>query len=236
MYSIGPKNTANPPAPWRSRVGWVLLFAVLPVTGWVHADRVVFRDRRILRVAGVERDGEWIVLHMSGDNFTRVHDSQVLEIIPERPDPIETERRSDAAWRQAAGPYETFFAQAAERYGIEPALLLAIATVESGMDPDAVSAKGAMGLMQLMPATADELSVEDPHDPGQNIDAGAAWLQRMMERFEGDLDLALAAYNAGEGAVRRFGGVPPYQETKRYVREVRKRMQLFRGGGGTWPG
>ena len=231
-----PRSKGNPPSFWKRGVSWAVLLVIPAMTGWARADRVIFRDLRALRVVGVEQDGEWILLHMSGDNFTRVHESQVLKIILERPDPIATESSSDAPWRQAAGPYEAFFAEAAERHGLEPALLLAIATVESGMDPDAVSAKGAMGLMQLMPATADELSVDDPHDPGQNIDAGAAWLQRMMERFEGDLDLALAAYNAGEGAVRRFGGIPPFQETKRYVREVRKRMELLRGGGGAWPG
>ncbi len=198
---------------------------------WAHADRVVFTDHRILVVESVEAHGQWLDLHLSGDNLIRVARSQVLRVLRDEPEPPPPPPPKKAGWREQAGPFEAFFQQAAERHDLEPALLLAVAAVESGLDPLALSPKGAMGLMQLMPATADELAVEDPYDPEQNIDAGAAWLRRMLERFEGDLDLALAAYNAGEGAVRRFGGIPPYQETRSYVRRVRERVRRLSAGG-----
>ncbi|MDQ7006230.1 MAG: lytic transglycosylase domain-containing protein [Acidobacteriota bacterium] len=225
------------PAPGR---GWAgrplpLLLAGLTLAAGVsapRADRVVFTDHRMLQVESVEARGEWLDLHLGGDNRIRVARSRVLRIVRDRVEPPRTENEPGKAdWREQAGPFADFFQQAAERHRLEAALLLAVATVESGLDPLALSPKGAMGLMQLMPATADELAVEDPYDPEQNIDAGAAWLRRMLERFGGDLDLALAAYNAGEGAVRRFGGVPPYQETKNFVRRVRERVRRLSAGG-----
>ena len=102
--------------------------------------------------------------------------------------------------------------------------------MESRFDPFAISPKGAQGLMQLMPATADELDVDDPFDPAQNIEGGTRWLKRLIQLYEGDLDLALAAYNAGEGAVSRYGGIPPYRETQNYVRSVRERYQRLAKG------
>lgn len=108
----------------------------------------------------------------------------------------------------------------ARRYRLDPKLVHAVIRAESAYNPRAVSAKGAIGLMQLMPATARELSVVDPFDPAANIDGGSNYLRRMLDRFNGSLELALAGYNAGPEAVRRFGGVPPYAETRRYVQRV----------------
>jgi len=108
----------------------------------------------------------------------------------------------------------------ARRYRLDPKLVHAVIRAESAYNPRAVSAKGAIGLMQLMPATARELSVGDPFDPAANIDGGSNYLRRMLDRFNGSLELALAGYNAGPEAVRRFGGVPPYAETRRYVQRV----------------
>jgi soluble lytic murein transglycosylase-like protein len=105
---------------------------------------------------------------------------------------------------------------AAQRYELSPLLLDTVAREESGYDPTAVSASGAIGIMQLMPDTAHELQV-DPWDPVQNIFGGAAYLRRQIDRFNGNLELALAAYNAGSGRVIRFTGVPPYSQTRRYV-------------------
>jgi soluble lytic murein transglycosylase-like protein len=110
--------------------------------------------------------------------------------------------------------------EAAERHEIDPALIRAIIETESQWDPMAVSAKGALGLMQLMPATADELGVQDPFDPAQNLEGGVRHLRRLLERFDGDLDRSLAAYNAGHRAVTRARGVPNYPETRSYVRKV----------------
>jgi soluble lytic murein transglycosylase len=92
---------------------------------------------------------------------------------------------------------------------------------ESGYDPEALSTKGAVGLMQLMPETARELAVADPWDPEQNVRGGVAYLKRMLDLFTGDLDFALAAYNAGPNAVLAHAGVPPFEETRHYVRKVR---------------
>jgi soluble lytic murein transglycosylase-like protein len=103
--------------------------------------------------------------------------------------------------------------------GLDPALVAAVATTESGGDPNARSAVGAQGLMQLMPATARSLGVADPFDPVQNVRAGATYLRTLIDRF-GNLRSAIAAYNAGPGAVARFGGVPPYAETRVYVERV----------------
>ncbi|MFT4177852.1 MAG: lytic transglycosylase domain-containing protein [Thermomonas sp.] len=112
---------------------------------------------------------------------------------------------------------------AAARYDISPWLLDAVARSESAYHADAVSAAGAIGIMQLMPATARELGV-DPRDPAQNILGGAAYLRQMLDRHDGNLDLALAAYNAGSGSVWRYGGVPPYRETRTYVQRNLERL------------
>jgi len=121
-----------------------------------------------------------------------------------------------------AVPYADLFSQAAARYGLPPALLAAVARVESGYDPSAVSPAGAQGLMQLMPGTAQGLGV-DPFNPAQAIDGAARLLSRDLRDF-GSLPLALAAYNAGAGAVRQYGGIPPYAETQAYVPKVEAAM------------
>ncbi len=104
--------------------------------------------------------------------------------------------------------------------GLDPRLVDALVRVESAYDPVAVSHKGAMGLMQLMPGTAARLRVDDPFDPAENVRGGVEEFRRLLQRYAGDLVLALAAYNAGEGAVARFSGVPPYPETRSYVRRI----------------
>ncbi|MCA0361357.1 MAG: lytic transglycosylase domain-containing protein [Armatimonadetes bacterium] len=109
---------------------------------------------------------------------------------------------------------------AAEKYNLDPRLFEALVEQESAFNPKAISPVGAQGLAQLMPKTAASLGVKDPFDPVQNLEGGAKYLAQMMREFNGDRRLALAAYNAGPGAVRRAGGIPPYQETQNYVRKI----------------
>lgn len=127
---------------------------------------------------------------------------------------------------EAAGPLtrdqlEGLVNQLAKRHGVSQQLAHALVTVESNYEPRALSPKGAMGLMQLMPATARQYAVDDPFDPAQNLGAGLQHLRGLLDRFgKGRESLALAAYNAGEGAVVRYGGVPPFRETQDYVRRI----------------
>jgi soluble lytic murein transglycosylase-like protein len=120
--------------------------------------------------------------------------------------------------------------EAAERHKVDPALVRAVIETESNWNPAAKSRKGAMGLMQLIPTTAMRFGVNDAYNPGQNVDAGVKYLKVLLERYRGNLDLALAAYNAGEGAVDRAGGVPTYRETQNYVRKVQD--AYYRPGSG----
>ncbi len=116
----------------------------------------------------------------------------------------------------------------ASRYHVEEALVRAVCKVESDFDPRAVSAKGAQGIMQLVPETARELQVRNPLDPEENIRGGSCYLRQMLDQFDGNLELALAAYNAGPNAVRRHGGIPPYPETVNYVDRVKQALDYYR--------
>jgi len=120
-------------------------------------------------------------------------------------------------------PYGAGIRQAAKRHGVDGLLLAAMVEVESGFNPQVVSRRGAVGLMQIMPGTAGPDSRARLLDPEFNLDVGARYLRRLLERYDGDLELTLAAYNAGPGNVRRYGGVPPFRETRRYVEKVLKR-------------
>jgi len=111
-------------------------------------------------------------------------------------------------------------------HGVDPKLVDALVRVESGYDPKALSRRGAMGLMQLMPDTARRLEVDDPFDPEDNVRGGVREFSRLVDRYSGNLQLALAAYNAGEGAVARYRGIPPYPETQSYVAQI---LTLYTG-------
>jgi len=216
----------------------LLLLGLLICAGpTAAAQRVVFEDgRSLLAEAATSEDG-FTTLHLLEGGVLVVPDARIsaVEVKDVEPAPQDVQARAEAlredeGWRALAGDLADAIAAAADRHGLDRALLAAMVEVESGFQPKAVSPKGARGLMQLMPATAKRFGVKDPFDPVQCLDGGAQYLHWLLQRFEGRTDLALAAYNAGEGAVDRHGGrIPPYGETLRYVNGVLERAIAERG-------
>jgi soluble lytic murein transglycosylase-like protein len=207
--------------------GCVLLLWGLPASAAGHW--VEFEDGRLLRVDRIEWDGPMASLTLEGGGGLGVPAARIARAWPAGdPRPMQPAGRrvdelAEGQWRELAGEYAELIAAAAGREGLDPALLAAVAQVESGFDPYAVSHKGACGILQLMPPTAERFGVDDVFDVEQNLAGGARYLRWLMDRYEGDTELALAAYNAGEGAVDRHRGVPPYRETRTYVTRVMDR-------------
>jgi cell wall-associated NlpC family hydrolase len=144
---------------------------------------------------------------------------------------VESAPTADASGTADTTPYDGMIVQAAQANGVDPALLKALVRQESGFDPNAQSGAGAVGLTQLMPGTASGLGVSDPRDPMQSLVGGARYLHDALAQFGGDEQLALAAYNAGSGAVERYGGIPPYPETQAYVPKVLGYAARYRAEG-----
>ena len=135
--------------------------------------------------------------------------------------------RTDRIWNEPPADLNKLIEQTARRYGVETALVHAVVRAESDFDCLALSSSGAQGLMQLMPATASEVGVRDAFHPQQNLEGGVYYLRSLLDRFEGNTQLAVAGYNAGPGAVERFGGVPPYAETIEYIERVFRFRQEY---------
>jgi len=208
-----------------------LLFAGL--MGSVSAATVVwFADGRTMTVESIRVEGDVATLQLRGGGSLAVPAGGIdrHDFLPPKPPPPppRTTAAPQRAWANLAGPYAGSIGRAARQYGLDPALLAAVAAVESGFDAAAVSHKGAQGLLQLMPATARRFGVLDSFDPDQNVEGGARYLGWLLERFSGDEELALAGYNAGEGAVDRYRGIPPYPETEQYVVRVLTRAASLR--------
>lgn len=142
--------------------------------------------------------------------------------------------RSPGSSSSGDGSIRAIISRHAATFRLDEALVRAVIKAESGYNPRAVSKKGALGLMQLMPDTARLLKVSNPLDAEENIRGGSRYLRLMLDEFNGNLDLALAAYNAGPNAVRRHGGIPPYAETRTYVDRVKTYMRNYRQGKDTW--
>ena len=163
-------------------------------------------------------------------NADRIEDFEFLGYHGRPPARASCRGLGDGVFATRMRRVETPLERYAARFGVDDRLVRAIVSVESCFDPEAVSRVGARGLMQLMPRTAERLGVRDSFDIQQNLRGGIEYFARMKSRFEGNTSLALAAYNAGPGAVDRHDGIPPYPETRRYVRRVLNRWQALREG------
>src|SRR2546425_13211233 len=194
----------------------LLLAALLLFPATAGADIALLSTGATMKVSAQRVEGDMVVLVLKGGGEVGVPATMLRGIVPD-----------EVIEEMANGPvdFERLVAEAAQRHGLDPALVRAVVGVESGFPPEAGSAKGAQGLMQLMPATPRDLGVTDPFDPTANLDGGSRYLSSLVVRYEGDLTRALAAYNAGMGAVARHGGVPPYAETRKYVQKVLGRYQ-----------
>jgi hypothetical protein len=194
-----------------------------------RAEIVVLSSGRTLSIKGHQIKGDSIVLMLRNGGDVTCDRSLVDKILPDEvpyPEPAPAVQVADTQQQPAdagdvmeATPYGEIISAMSEAHGVDPLLVRALIQVESNYRPKAKSPKGAMGLMQIMPATARSYNVRNPFDPKANIEAGIKHLKSLIDRL-GEVKLALAAYNAGEGAVERFNGVPPYRETKSYVSRI----------------
>ncbi len=185
------------------------------------AELVFLSSGRTLSVKSHRLEGSSMVLVLRSGGEIACDPSLVTEIRPDEvpyPEPAPPLAAADAVPALDAGPYAEMIDQLSAAHGVDAKLVKAVIQVESRYHPSARSPKGAMGLMQLMPETARRLSVQNPYDARSNLDAGITHLKALLDRFE--VSLALAAYNAGEAAVEKFRGIPPYPETRSYVRQV----------------
>jgi len=201
----------------------VALLAWQGLAGVCAAELVFLSTGRTMTARSHRVEGDQVILTLRSGGEITCEASLITRIAPDEvayPEP-EALPAADAG-PLAAVPYAEIIDQAASRQGVDPRLVRAVIQVESAYQAGARSRKGAIGLMQLMPDTARRYAVSDPYDPGSNIEAGIKHLKMLLGRFE--LSLALAAYNAGEAAVERFRGIPPYPETQNYVRQVMRRL------------
>jgi hypothetical protein len=202
-------------------VGFSALCAAAPAS----AELVFLTSGRTLSVRSHREEGPNLILQLRGGGEV-VCDRSLVERIepdevpyPEPKDAETAERPTLPSFQFDSVPYAALIDSLSAAHGVDPYLVKALIQVESAYQPRARSRKGAMGLMQLMPETARQYRVRNPFEPKANLEAGIKHLKSLLGRFD-SVALALAAYNAGEGAVQRFGGIPPYRETRDYVRKI----------------
>jgi hypothetical protein len=199
----------------RLRPAALLLPLVLLAAPVLRAEYVVLRSGQRLNVTGYQLLGNKYRLQMAG-GFVEIAAEDVVTIEPEEvftPLPVKPVTKP---------PYRDLVEAAAARYSVDADLITSVIAVESNFDPQAVSCRNARGLMQLLPETAARLGVRNIYDPQENIDAGTRYLRELLQKYNNDLVLTLAAYNAGPERVQQYGRVPPFAETISYVRRVRR--------------
>jgi len=204
----------------------VFALVALAIATPASAELIFFSESRSMSVKSHRFEGDRIIVSLRGGGEMTFDRSVVLKIAPDEvPYPEETQAAAvDVIVPEATlvligkTVYDPIIESASDRNGVSARLVKALIQVESAFQPRARSNKGAMGLMQLMPETARQYRARNPYDPAANIDAGTRHLRSLLDQFE--LPLALAAYNAGEAAVRKFGGIPPYSETQAYVSKI----------------
>ncbi len=214
-----------------ARVAAAACVFVLWASSLASAEIVFLTSGRTLSVKGHRDAGDSITLTLRSGGEVTCDKTLVERIVPDEvphPDPVpaaaESPKPAQAVERGAGlkvTPYTDLIVNTAQTYGVDPLLVQALVQVESNYQPRARSSKGAMGLMQLMPSVAKEYRVRNAYDPKANVEAGVQKLKSLLEKYgTAGVNLALAAYNAGEGAVSRFNGVPPYRETQSYVTRI----------------
>ena len=213
-----------------ARVAVATCVLALGSSSLASAEIVVMTSGRTLSVKGHKTDGNSVVLTLRSGGQVTCDSTLIEKIVPDEVPHPEPEAQVVEAAPAPKAPaadrgsllqdsiYGELITAAAHTHGVDPILVQALIQVESNYKPRAKSNKGAMGLMQLMPATAREYRVRNAYDPKANIDAGVRKLKTLIDKW--GVDLALAAYNAGEGAVARFNGIPPYRETQNYVSRI----------------
>ena len=182
------------------------------------ADYAVLRSGARLHVTGYQVEGDRVRLSVAGGSV-EIAAAELIDVEPEDQFPAPPHADADFTVR-----YANFIRASSQRHGVDEKLVAQVIAAESNFDAKAVSRKNALGLMQLLPTTAAHYAVLNVFDPAQNIEAGTHYLKDLLERYRGNTRLALAAYNAGPETVDRYGGVPPFAETQRYVRTITAKL------------